>query len=210
MALLKVGVKSGVRSNWNCCWAQNTGRKRVFLPAWLEVALWREQRGEGWAVRLHPHGLQYGQNPAFTESRSCCHLDRALFLPPQGHCRFGSWHFFGETSRPPPGIWWVPVCARGRAAGPRWVPTACCSLCDWCARPAAGTDFAGRGLGGGSDGGGGLGLETPVLSCSWIATCFVLPPPPVLPPLPFLHAREHKKNNFLCNLATRNPIPDKL
>jgi len=46
---------------------------------------------------------------------------------------------------------------------------------------------AGQRLGG--SGGGGLGVETPLLSCSWITMCFALSPLPALPPLLLLCAR---------------------
>lgn len=65
-------------------------------------------------------------------------------------------------------------------------------------------DFDGKGLGDEGDSGGGLGMATT------LSPCFVLPVVPGLPPFLFLCSHEHRKNNFLCNSAAGNPIPDKL
>lgn len=137
--------------------------------------------------------------PYTLKSRNCCCLEPCTFFCLLwAHCRFGSWYLLVETSSLPPGICWVSLWVQGRAEGPQWVPTA--SLCP------AWADFAGQGLQGCGDSAGGLGMETFVLCQGFSVFCS----PSIACALPFLCAYEQRKNNFLCNLAPGNPIPDKL
>lgn len=149
-------------------------------------------------------GSARAQRPPVTKSPSS--RDPALFLPPQGHCRFVRNRFFVETSSLPAGKDALLSIFTDSGQSHRSPVSPCGPLrspvCPACRRHRL--RWAGAG------GGGSCGMETPLSSCSWITTCFVLPLSPAPPPLPFLRARKHRKNNFLCNFATGNPIPDKL
>lgn len=107
----------------------------------LRGELWREV----WMVRLHPHDLQNGQNPVSTSPRFAVLL-RLWSLPSSAgspqiwELLFLCGNVFSSSQD-------LPSVFRdsGQSSWSQWAHTASCSLCDWCAQPAAGTDPAGQG-----------------------------------------------------------------
>lgn len=173
------------------------GEEKNIAVEWLEISLQGEQWCRVWVVRLHLHGQ--GLTPTSQE------IAVALSL----HClpdSLGSLQF------------WELVCVDGNlfssswdlvnifkcSGQSRWSPVSpCCILSAQLEQPLLGRGYKAVVT-------GVVASAWKLLSCSWDLLCFVLPPLPVFPPLPFLCAQEQRKNNFLCNLAPGNPIPDKL
>lgn len=125
----------------------------------LEVALWEEQRGEIWVLRLHLRGWQHGQNPAATSLEVVSRPQRSSFLS-KATAGLGASVCLGKR------LLFLPGSAERLyvLGAEQPVPSECPQLA-WLMCPACGR----RGLcwaGVRS----GLGADTPLSSYSWIAT----------------------------------------
>lgn len=174
------------------------GEEKSIPVVWLEVALGEssEARSGWWDCACMACGTAKTQRPRFQRPHS--HPSSAGSLQ-VWELAFLCGKVFTSSL-----ICWVSLCTQGRAADESVQPAAAC-VTDVPSLQQLQTLL-------GRDREAAVTVE---VALAWIllsgpvprslAACFVLPPPS-----PLLCARECRKNNFLCNLATGNPIPDKL